>query len=400
MRYFAAIILSLILLTACTTGSVYKSKGVSYPGQPVKELEAVYTFTNPPVKGAEISTLPITGTPLSSENKIFLPVETNFLNGKIRSAYTTVYALDAQTHAVTDSLVLKEEGVKHTYRHIVYAKDLYLVGTKDTLLHIIKLDENLKVLSEHALDLPLVYLADVSVYDGRIRIAGSTPDNDIILYDILTDTMRPERKRLLLRGYDHYDSENGRLWYFQASDSTLSAAKIDLTVFAPTPEFKTFPLQIPKLHDYRIYNVRSAGNTIYLSWNRFTEEGGEASRLVSLDFENGNRQSREIAGRLSFDVIAHNGKTYLFRNGQHNKKELYSLAELNPDLTEAAPLVSFFLAQQQSVRSLFPLEENKLILTGFFQQKTGKKIVQEIPGMKKIKLDEAYPQPFMAVFEP
>jgi hypothetical protein len=399
MRYYAAIILSLILLTGCSTGSVYKSKGVSYPGQPAKELEACYRFINPPVQGAEISTLPVTGTPLSLGNRIYLPVETNFLNGKTRSAYTTVYALNADTQTVTDSLVLKEEGVKLSYRHLVFDKDLYLVGTRDTLLHIIKLDENLKVKEEYNPGLRFVYLASVAVYDGRLRVVGSSLENDIVLYDIKTDTMQPERNRLLLRDFDHYDVEGDKLWYFLAEDSTLTTARLDLSVFAPTPEFRTFTLQIPKLQDYRVYNVKAAGNTIYLSWNWFTDDAQGASKLVAIDYENGNQKSKEIAGRLSFDVISRNGKTYLFSNAQHNKSELFSLAELKSDLTQSEPLVSFFLAQYQSVRNLFPWGDNKLFLTGFFQQKTGKKIVQEVPGMKKVKLDEAYPQPFLAVFE-
>lgn len=398
MRYFPAVLIALILLTGCAGQKVFTSNGVSYFSQPARELTACYKFTNAPVPGAEISTVPLAGKPLSLEQMIYFPVETNYLTGKERQAFTTVYAIDQTNKAVRDSLVLKQDGKRASYRHLAFNKDLYLVGIQDTLLHIIRVDKTLKIQNEYNPGLRFIYLADVSVYDGRLRVVGSSPENDIIMYDIKTDTMQPERKRLLVRNFDHYDMDGNILWYFSADEKNLTTARMDLTAFDPTPVYKTFELAIPKLAGYQVYNTKAAGNTIFLSWSWFTDDAKGASKLVAIEYDNGKIAAKEVEGNITFDVQNTNSKTYMFRTALLNKKQALMLTEIKPDLTESAPAVTFFLAEQEFARGIQAYGKDGFILTGAFNQKTGKKILQDMGTGKPVKVDEAFPQPFLSIF--
>jgi hypothetical protein len=68
-----------------------------------------------------------------------------------------------------------------------------------------------------------------------------------------------------------------------------------------------------------------------------------------------------------------------------------------PDLSEVNQKITFFVAENESAKSIFQYNENKFFLTGSFQQKTGKKLVEEFQG-KKFKVDEMFPQAFLAIF--
>ncbi len=399
MRYFVIVMLLVLLLGGCMSPKYYTSKGVSYFQQPVKELDNCFKFTNPITTEQATVSVPIAGNPVSANEKIYFPVETSYLVDKQMHAYTTVYAVDAVTNAVTDSLVLKDRGIKETYRHVVFNNDIYLVGTRDSLLYIYKTDGSLDIINQYSLNINLLYIAYAAMYDGRLRIVGTEPNKDIVMYELKTDTMQPERKRLLLKNFDAYDADGNNLWYFSAGDTTLSTARIDISAYDPNPVYKSFNISIPEMSGYRAYHAKAAGEKLYISYSWFTDDAKGASKLISINYADGKILSKEVVGNISFDVITANGKTYIFRTAMLKKKQAFTVAELTPELAEVNPAATFFMADYESVKSIVPYKDNKFFLTGMYQQKTGKKIEEEIPGMPKMKMDEMIPQPFFAIID-
>ncbi len=397
MKHFTIIAMIFFALTCCAKQKVYQSNGVSYFNKPAHELDAMYKFINPTSQDYSHPYLPIQGLPLSVNEKLYFPIETSHTVNKQREAYTTIYVADAKTKAITDSLVLKEENVKQSYRHLIYNKDIYIIGTRDSTCHIYKTDSNLKVIKDYNVGIKVFYIAYASVKDGMLRIAVANPNKEIVMYDLSFETMQAERKRNLVRDYDKSCLDNDKLWFFTANDSVLSTTKIDLSVNDPSPVFKSFPIRIPMKGNYRIFNVDSIDSTLFISYSWFTDDAVGAAKLIALNYNDGRMISKEVKGLFSFDVIKIKDKTYIYRTTLVDKKAAFTVTELNPDLSEVNQKICFYLADMGNVRSIMHYKGNQFFLTGIYEQKTGKKVVEDIPGMPRLKVDELVPQPFCAI---
>lgn len=399
MRYFVIVMLLVLLLSGCMSNKYYTNKGVSYFEQPVKELDAFYNFNNPPVPEAVSYSMPVPGFPIRVNDKDIIAVENLYLLNDVESAYSTVYSCDAQTNTITDSLVIMTEGVKQAYRRLAYDKDIFVIGTKDSLCNIYKIDTDLEIIGEYPTSIQPSYIVNTSIYDGRLRIIVVEADHNIVMYELPGDTLQQERKRLLLKGFNTFDVVDNELWCFTVEDTSLVTARLDINAYDPNPVFKSFSLKLPAQEKPRVFNIKAAGETVYLSYFNESADGGYTSQLISFDYQNGTKNSRDFAGRLSYDVAKKGNKTYLFRNTVQKKKEIMTVAELTPELTEVNPQASFFKADREMAKNIIQFMDNKFYLIGIYEQKTGEQKIEITDTGKKVKKDMVIPVPFLGIID-
>lgn len=393
MRYSLMILILLLLITGCARQAIYTSKGVNYFGVPAREME---TFIKPEVPSIteRTGTLYLPGNPLWQDNQLYFPVETSFPVNGISMARSAVYGIDPVTNAVTDSLLLQEAKINQSFRHLVYADSIYIVGIKDTTCHIIKTDAGLKILAEYPTGKVMKSIDYAGIFEGRLRILGSDKNSNLVLYDYLLDTMQPERQRLIGRNYFRSYQDKTTMWFFNDTDDKINVLKLDLAAVDPEAVIKSFNYNILDAYDQRVFTACASGDNIYLGHSLRQDKEGLVSKLVCIDFEKGDVISKEFAGQLAFDVVSANAKTYIFRSVQVNKKDALMITELTSDLQEINPKVTFYLGNLHKVGRIITAGQNKFLLTGNYYQSPNKKFKASAAQLP----DGSLFKPFIAVF--
>jgi hypothetical protein len=398
MRYLILIIVILILLLGCAKQFYYVSKGVYYFEKPVQELTACSKIDPLPVENATAG-LYVTGIPLSFNNRVYYPVETSFMSQGVRISQTAIYALNPETNNIEDSMLIKEPNINRSYQRLVANNDILIIGIKDKSCHIIKTDTQLEVIDEYDIPIKANFIAYADIVSDKLRLVVGEPNNDIAMYELIPTNMQVERKRLLAKGYFRHYQDGQNLWFFADTDSEIEVVKLDMSASDPSPITKSFAYAVKNLYGKRVYSAKAAGNNVYIGYSLRDDLNGGVSMLLSINFEDGTMQKREINRFLSFDLLHQNDKTYLYRTAQVNDKSVLTISELATDLQETEPEVIFYLSEMHMVGRIISDKNNNVFLTGNYHQPQAKK-----QKVSSVELTNKSPnglifKPFLAIFQ-
>jgi hypothetical protein len=391
MRYSLIIIIAVILLTGCTGQKFYSNKGVSYFEQPAVELDGMQKLNLQPIAEKEGSII-VPGLPVVYDNVAYFPMQTAFGTNKDELSRSAIYAYDLKTQTLKDSLILNPKSANMSFSHMVVMNDLYMAGVKDTLLHFVKTDTNLKNVVEYPTNIKIHYVAYTGRYAELLRIVTADFNNDVYMYDFNTETMQPIRKRLLLKNYMKYSQDGENLWFFADTETKLEAVKINLSAYDPIPVYKTFDYAMKDFSGGRYYTPRAHGDNVYFSYVHKMDETGIYSRLVSFNFNDGTMQSMDYSGPSAFDIAELDGKTYLYRSAEIGKQNALVINELNPGLQLGVEKAKFFISDQHFSGRILSYNNRQFILTGtYYNPVPGKKLPKgTVPATYLF-------QPFLAV---
>jgi hypothetical protein len=392
MRYSLIILALILLLTGCSGQKLYTSKGVTYFEKPTKELDTCQKFNlqvNP--NATKSSFMP--GIPIINNGVVYYPMQSSFVAGAKRSAFSAVYSYDLQTNSLKDSLLLNDATTSMSFKNIAVINDIFIVGIKDTLLHIIRTDASLKIKNEYPTNIRPHFIVYSGKYEDLLRIVDVGFNGEILMYDFNADDMQLIRKRLLAKNHFRYYQDGENLWFFSDSDINLTAVKINMAAYDPAPVYKTFDYAIPQIEGKRIYTTKASGDMIYLAHTIKTDENVTTSSLLSFNFSDGSKQSKDFTGTDIFDVASLNEKTYIFRAAKFNQQEALIVSELGADLQESLPLLRFYLADSHQAGRIITTQNSRLLLTGNYHQlPVGKK-----KSDKNVIPDNSEFKPFLAV---
>jgi hypothetical protein len=391
MRYSLIILALILLLAGCAGQKFYSSKGVSYFEQPAVELDGCQKINLQPIAEKEGSII-VPGLPVVYDNVAYYPMQTAFGSGTGSKSYSAVYAYDLKTLAIKDSLKLNPKSANISVKNLVVMNDIYMAGVKDTLLHFVKTDTNLKNLVEYPTNVKIHYVAYTGRYAELLRIVAVDFNKDVYMYDYDTETMQPIRKRLLLKDYMKYSQDGENLWFFADTETTLEAVKINLAAYDPIPVYKTFDYAVKDFSGGRYYTPRAHGDNVYFSYVHKMDETGIYSRLVSFNFTDGTMQSMDYTGPSAFDIAELDGKTYLYRSAEVGKQNALIINELNPGLQLGTEKAKFFISDRQFSGRIVAYNNRQFILTGtYYNPIPGKKVPKDtVPATYLF-------QPFLAV---
>lgn len=400
MKHITILIVALLVLTSCAKMSVYKSKGISYFEKPQQEIESLVQFPLPPV--GEHPML-ISFKPVVAEDAIYFPIDTRYKSGSEFISYSTIYALDPQSLAKKDSLVIKEDGKSCKFRNIILGKDILIVGVKDSICTIYRTDKNLKILNEYNTGIKAFNLFYAAIFDGKLRLVLNDNTKTAYMYD-LDENMQPFRQRFLIKNTYKYEVHNNDLWFYEAGDNSISTIRYNLSVLDPTPVINAYNVAIPQdSNGTKNFTFVVGDSVIYISYSRVKPEGGYKANLYSVNIANKTIQSREFEGTFGFDILERRGKTYLYYSKQYGKlgdKQAVAISEIAPDLTEKSQNLNFYLSPLiNTVKDIVTLNDTKVILTGYYLVKNGKKEKMDMPGISQKLWDDFDTPNFMAIYD-
>ena len=387
MRYSIPILILLLVLTGCASQKFIASKGVFYPQDETRELDALTRFNIPTMEGVA-GNLFTAGDMQFLDDRAFLPVTVSSKSGAEMYSYSVIYALDADTAAVLDSLVLKPDEYMKFFA-LVAEQDLFIVGEQDTLLHIIKTDKYLNIIQRFPIEFSYERIFYAGTAHDKLRIVVSDKQNKLLMHEFRLEDLTLERSRLLAKKHENnykHVIQDDILWVLNLEGNLLSTVRYNLSAMDPNPERKEFLFPADALSNYTAEISSVADNFIYLTyWEKDDPKDAEKIteiKIITLDYDKETATDKSFAAfPTDYFVQAADGRIYFYEAQVDPKKALttYTISEATADLKELSPIIRF-LETDRKVRfyamdeSVFKLNDNdgKLYLTGLYYQNLGK----------------------------
>lgn len=415
MRYSLPILILLLVLTGCASQKFITDKGVFYPKEETAKLDGLTRFNITVLEGSAGNML-TSGEMQFLDGRAFLPVT---VTSKINSdpySYSIIYALDADSVAVLDSLVLRQDEYLKFFA-LVAAKDLLIIGGQDTLLHIIKADKELNIIQRYPTEITFKQIYHAVTAHDKLRIVVSDKFNNILMYEFRTEDLTLERTRILSKGLEEgfqYRVEGNFLWALKIQENLLSTVRFDLSVMDPNPAYKEFMYPADLQKNYQAAVAGTAGDFIYLAYTEKDDpkdaEKVTTSKIIALDYNLETSTQKSFASLPAAYHISQAGEDVYFYSLQPDAKKAlntYSIAKATPDLQEFGSVVRF-LETDRKVRfvaldeNVYRLAENggKLYFTGFYYQNYGKLKTGDTYLFRTADNFKVQPQVFLGIFTP
>jgi len=406
MRFLAILLIAMILLVGCAGNKVYNYKGIYYPEKEAKELDALIKFDIPSEANSKLTTH-IPGELLITEEMLYYPVETSYRTDSLSIQFTTVYAIDKSTNSIVDTLVLSNDYIRQDYRHLVWNKDLLIIGKNDSLCHIIKSDKDLNIIEDYPTGIRVSQIYYAGMNDDKLRLVVTDEMNNLVMYEFDVAGMSLERKRLLLKNPLNlkFAMDNSRLWFFQADASKVKTTRIDMSTMDPNPVFKDFDHSVQDAEVIKNYQVRVAGDILYYYYKETVadEKKPQLTKLVNIitvaDYNTDFPVNEIINAPEAFDVVNIDGKTYYYDVSFLNARNIHTISETTNDLKNHNQLVSFLPAEYKfiSYRGMDSVPQiyadgNKIYTTGYYFQN------MDLSNKSKKVTVDWQPQLFLAIY--
>ncbi len=397
MRFYSLLLIMLLILGGCATQKLYISKGIAYPEPPARELDALVKLDVPDLPQM-VWTNHYPGELLSTDSRIYCPISTACLPDSFNAPntsqtgadhwirYSTIYAIDKSGYGITDSLTLKDDSTRLDFKHLVRDKDqgLLIIGTKDTLCHIIRASADLTIGQEYATPIRADKILFAGKHGDKLRIVAGIDKGGIFMHEYDAVTMNLERKRLLLNSAPEaqFDLEGQNLWVFLSADSQISTIRFDLSAADPIPAYKEFPNPITNAEQRKHYSVNAADSMLYIQTHESVPDAKNpelqlfTGKFVAIDYDSGQTVNTEPGEPRFFDTAKVGDTTYYYNVDFDNARFVHTLAETSPALDLQKKLISFLPGGYtlQSYSSavaeprIFPAGD-KIYLAGYYYQK-------------------------------
>jgi len=377
----------LLVLAGCASQKFIAEKGVFYPKEEAARLDGLTRLDIPVMAGAAGNML-ATGDLQFLEGRAFLPVIVTSKAGSEPLTHSIIYALDGADGAVLDTLVLTQDEYMK-FNTLVAARELFIVGEQDTLLHVIKADKELNIIQRYPIDIHYKQIHYAGTAHDKFRIVVSDRFDNLFLYEFRTEDLTLERSRLLSKGLEEgfdFSAEGRYLWALKLSENLLSTVRFDLSAMNPDPAYKEFMIPVNMQSKFQVEIKGTAGDHIYLAYTEKEDpkypEKVTTFKIIALDYNQETSTQKAFAELPTTYQISPAGENVYFYSMQTDiKKALntYGLAKASPDLQTFDPVVRFletdrkvkFNALDEQVYKLAE-HEGKLYFTGLYYQNMGK----------------------------